>query len=190
MVNIIDNSPLGLMDGLAERIRGILKDSWWYPNEHGDEQHTPAVHVQLMSNVRAGARDRDPSRDFPLVQIVYMSGKIKETDTAVHKAAIYFGGWNDSDKCDGWRIPSAMLWAVLQDLLAKPFLKAFELNQSDTEWTLPVPSEEPPLPPYFTAELVTGWTSRYPMDETGGGTVTQRESELIEFSNGDDRNAI
>lgn len=154
MPNLIDTSPAGLIDSLAERVKKILEVSWWYPNEAGDGQHTPAVHAQYLP-LRTVTSERDDARDFPLVQVFHDEGEMVENDEASQRIIIAFGGWDLDKTAQGWRIPTAMMWAVLQDLLANPFLEAFQLIRP-VKWSLPRLSEDE-HPPYFTATITTTW---------------------------------
>lgn len=160
--DLIDNSPLGLVDALVLRISKALAASWWHDNEFG-EAHTPHVHTQFLPIRKASDIVRDESRDFPLVQVFHSAGKLESLDAAALTILILFGGWDNGENNQGWRIPVAMMWAVLQDLLADPFLGAYKLAVP-IDWTVPFEGD----PPYWDTTLTTTWVGATPARDVTG----------------------
>jgi len=165
MVKLSDNSPMGLIDALCERIGKVLADSFWYPSEFSDEEfHSPHVHAQYLPVSLTESEERDKSKDFPLVQVVCTEGQIIDFDPIANesgiKLEIYFGGYRNDPDNQGWRIPMAMLWRVLQDLLADTIIGAYQFD-APVKWT-PLNYREPP---YYTAKLETIWKGRPPAIE-------------------------
>jgi len=156
-IKLLDNSPAGLVDSIAERVRNTLDKSWWYQSEHSEEYRTPHVHSQYLPIRNVSDEENDESRQFPIIQVFHAQGEIKANtfDEATQKIIIAFGGWDLSITAQGWRIPTAMMWAVLQNLVAHPFIGSFEMT-APIEWSLPKLSEDE-HPPYFTATLTTTW---------------------------------
>ena len=139
MVNLINNSPMGLMDALCKRISAVLSDSFWHQSEFSEgEYHTPHVHAQNLPVSLTRDVERDMSKDFPLVKVVCVDGEITDfaetTNASEIMFRIYFGGYYTNKDNQGWRIPLAMLWRVLQDLLANTITEGYQLDVPVT-WT-------------------------------------------------------
>lgn len=165
-VQLIDNSPMGLVDGLVIRLNRLLAPSWWHDNEF-EEAHTPHVHAQYLPVSRTADDERNKSRDYPLIQVYHDSGKADKTGKTVEllgnpalKLIIWFGGWHD-DPALGWRIPVGMLWQTVLDLYSNPFMGAYQLI-APIEWEAPRETE----PPYWSAELTTIWECSPPAQDT------------------------
>ena len=162
---MLDRTPMGLVDALCERIQTVLADSFWYPGEFKDEEfHTPVVHAQYLPVSKTGEKERDKSKDFPLVQVICTQGVIDNFSEVSNGSKItiqiYFGGYSNDKSNQGWRIPMAMLWRVLQDLMADTILVGYQLNP-DIKYT-PLNSKEPP---YFWAYAETSWAGHPPAVE-------------------------
>lgn len=171
MANIlaIDRSPQGLVDALCRRIETLLAPSFWYEAEqfeHGDneEYHTPHVHAQYLPVSKTALKERDKSKDYPIVQIVCITGIISNlsevqngSEIAIH---IYFGGYSKDTDNQGWRIPMSMLWRTLQNLLSDTICEGYKLD-TPIKWSSQNASE----PPYYTATLETVWKGAPPAVE-------------------------
>jgi len=161
---------MGFMDALCARIDGVLQRQWWYPAEAADEFRAPAVHAQYLPVSKTEATDRDKTKDYPLVQVVCTSGEIAGFGEVTHgseiRHEIYFGGYSNDTDNQGWRIPMAMLWHVMQDLLANTIINGYRLD-TPVRWT-PLNSREPP---YYTAKLETIWKGRPPAIESPDESV-------------------
>jgi len=184
MAEIIDRSPSGFVDALCKRIESVLAPSFWHEAEQfksgdNEEFHTPHVHAQYLPVTATENKIRDKSKDYPIVQVVCTAGEISDFSEARNgselKINILFGGYSREKDNQGWRIPMAMLWRVLQDLLANTLLSGYQLNPS-VKWT-PLNSREPP---YYTAMMETAWQGSPPSTETHRDTVELniKESEV------------
>ena len=178
-IALLDNSPAGFMDLLAERLDRTLR-SFWHANEYS-EQHEPYMHVQALPITRAQAVERNESRDWPIVRLFHHTGiatisgqDSNSADLTIH---IEFGGWNEDEENQGWRIPHAMMWAILQDLLADTRLGAYQLIDPLT-WEFP-DSEKPP---FWGAILTTTWHLQEIIEEVG--LVDADLTSTIEFEGG------
>jgi len=157
MAEIIDRSPQGLVDALCKRIKSVLADSFWYPGEFEDEEyHEPYVHAQYLPVSKTESEERDKSKDYPIAQVICTSGIIGDFSDVMNGSAItleiQFGGYSKDSDNQGWRIPMAMLWRVLQDLLADTILVGYQLT-APVKWT-PMSSKNPP---YYAATMETVW---------------------------------
>ena len=180
MNEIIDRSPPGLVDALCRRIKSVLSQSFWYPGEF-EEYHTPYVHAQYLPVSKTESEERDESKDYPIVLVICDEGNISDFSEAANGSEIsiqiFFGGYSNDTDNQGWRIPAAMLWRVLQDLLADTILGGYQL-------TVPInwyASNDNDIiePPYYTAMMKTKWKGRAPAIETPfeGVTALSNESE-------------
>jgi hypothetical protein len=155
MPELFDRSPAALVDALCQRIEKVLAPSFWYPGEDG-EYHTPHVHAQHLPVSKTESKERNKSKDYPIVQVICVSGEISDFSEVPNgseiKIQIQFGGYNDEDDNQGWRIPTAMLWRTLQDLLSDTIIVGYQLT-APIKWT-PLNSKEPP---YFAATMETVW---------------------------------
>jgi len=149
-----DRTPMGLMDALCERLKKLL-DSFWYPTESG-EYHSPFVHAQYLPITKTADEEDDVSKNYPIVQVICTSGKI--TDFSIVPSgseivlSIYFGGYDDDASNQGWRIPMAMMWRTLQDLLSNTICQGYKLDVP-VKWS-PLGTDEPP---YYQAYIETVW---------------------------------
>jgi hypothetical protein len=191
----IDRSPPGLVDALCRRIESVLVPSFWYPGEFKDEEyHTPYVHAQYLPVSKTVSKERDKSKDYPIVQVICMSGTISDFSETPNgseiKMQIHVGGYSKDTDNQGWRIPMAMLWRVLQDLLADTILSGYQLT-APIKWT-PLSSENPP---YYAATMETVWagcppTVEVPQEDDFFGKENEGEipgaqiSETIESGEG------
>jgi hypothetical protein len=160
---LIDHSPLGFIDALCKRIKTVLDNSFWYPGEI-EEYHSPYVHAQYLPISKTGEKERDTSKDYPLILVACASGEIKDFSDVSNgseiKIQIQFGGYSKDTKNQGWRIPMAMLWRVLQDLLADTILAGYQLT-APVKWA-PLGGKEPP---YYSAMMETVWKGSPPTVE-------------------------
>jgi len=157
MPELFDRSPPGLVDALCQRIEKVLQPSFWYPGEFEDEEfHTPHVHAQHLPISKTESKERDKSKDYPIVQVICTSGEISDFSEVPNgseiKIQIQFGGYSKDSDNQGWRIPTAMLWRTLQDLLADTIIMGYQLT-APIKWS-PLSNKEPP---YFAAVLETVW---------------------------------
>jgi len=175
MAEIINRSPPGLVDALCKRIDSVLKQSSWYEAEKfnssdNEEYHTPFVHAQTLPISKTESEERDKSKDYPIVQVVCTNGVITDFSDVVNGSdiniIIYFGGYSNETNNQGWRIPMAMLWRVLQDLLGNTILEGYQLV-APVKWT-PLTTREPP---YYTANLETVWKGSPPAIEVPTGIL-------------------
>ena len=165
MSEIINRSPPGLVDALCKRLETLLVPSFWYPGEFDDgEYRSPSVHAQLLPVSLTASTERDKSKDYPIVQVVCTSGIISGMSNTVNGSDvninIYFGGYSKDEDNQGWRIPMAMLWRTLQDLLSNTICGAYKLD-TPIKWS-PLDKIEPP---YFHARIETVWKGSPPAVE-------------------------
>ena len=174
MVDFIDRSPSGFVDALCKRIDGVLAKSVLFEGEFPDEEyHKPHVHAQYLPTSKTESEERDKTKDYPLVQVVCTAGEVSDfSDTlkgSVFNVHIYFGGYRNNPDNQGWRIPTNMLWRVMQDLLSNTIVEGYQI-EAPIKWSA-LNSKEPP---YYTAMMDTKWTGGPPavevpgMDETYG----------------------
>ena len=184
MAEIIDRSPAGLVDALCKRIDTLLTPSFWQEAEQfvdgdNEEFHTPHVHAQYLPVSKTESEKRDKTKDFPLVQVICTSGEISDFTEAKAgseiKLQIYFGGYSKETDNQGWRIPAAMLWRTLQDLLADTLLNGYQLT-TPVKYTL-LNSKDPP---YYWSFMETVWKGCPPAvevptenEEVFGKDITQ-----------------
>jgi hypothetical protein len=167
MAEIIDRSVSGFVDALSSRLEALLKSFWQKAEqfEDGDneEYHTPHIHAQYLPVSFTENTERDKSKDCPYVQVYCNGGSINSFSDAVNGSELHvqilFFGYMDNDN-QGWRIPQAMLWRTLQDLLGNTVLNGYQLVVP-VKWELPI-SEEPP---YYAATLETVWKGAPPAFE-------------------------
>ena len=166
MAETIDRSPQGLVDALCARIGKLLASSFWYPAEHNEEEYrTPTVYPQLLPVSLTASPERDKSKDYPIVQVICKSGIISDDMSDVGNGSdvnidIYFGGYSKDTDNQGWRIPMAMLWRTLQDLLSNTICNGYKLD-TPIKWS-PLGKNEPP---YYHAFLETVWKGSPPAVE-------------------------
>ena len=176
MADIIDRSPPGLVDALCRRIETVLAPSFWQPGEFPyEDYHTPFVHAQYLPVSKTEVKDRDKTKDYPIVQVVCMSGTISDFSEIPNGSTIniqiLFGGYSKDTDCQGWRIPMQMLWRMLTDLLADTIIAGYQLT-APVKWS-PLNSKEPP---YFTASMETVWQGCPPAVEVPQeGDIIQEE---------------
>jgi len=173
VAKLIDRSVMGFIDALRNRLQ-ILLESFWqeaeqFPGGDNEEVHTPHVHAQYLPVTDSGAEVRDMTKDFPNVLIFCNGGIINSFSDAIngselHVQVLFFGYRDDPDN-QGWRIPAAMLWRVLQDLLANTYLNGYQVV-TPIRWDLPI-SEEPP---YYAATMDTVWKGAPPAVEVPIGS--------------------
>jgi len=176
-INLIDNSPMGLVDALAERLDKILGSSWWHESEKGDSFHHPYIHKQYLP-VSIATEERVAERDLPIIRIFHSSGKMDNMEDATITIILAAACYDDDNNAQGWRLPMALLWAVLQDLLANSFVSSFEMT-NPIEW---MPSDaDDGNPPYWNASLVTTWKVRNIIKEVGNLDNHNYYEETIDF---------
>jgi hypothetical protein len=159
MAELVDRSPQALVDALCQRVKTLLVSYWPLPDEQefkDTEPSPPRVHAQYLPVSKTESRERNKEKDFPMVQIVCMAGTIDDFSEVKNGSEInihlYFYGYSKDSDFQGWRIPTAMLWRVLQDLLTNTVLAGYQLT-TPLRWS-PLNSENPP---YFTAMMETVW---------------------------------
>jgi len=167
MVNILDRSPSGLVDALRKRIEKLLISFWPLPEEQefkDSEPRPPRVHVQYFPISKTASKERNAEKDFPAVMIVCTNGTITDlsevSDGSIININFYFYGYNKESDNQGWRIPTGMMWRVLQDLLSNTIENGYQLT-TPIKWS-PLNSVDPP---YFTAMLETAWKGQPPAVE-------------------------
>jgi hypothetical protein len=174
--DFIDRSPAGFVDALCKRLEGVLK-KFWQEGEFPDSKGVPHIHAQYLPVSKTESEERDKTKDYPLVQVVCIAGTVSDFHPAGNGSEItiqiYFGGYRNDTDNQGWRIPMAMLWRVLQDLLADTILAGYQLN-TPVNWT-PLSGENPP---YYAASMETKWQGSSPAIETPfeGASALQLES--------------
>jgi len=165
MAEIIDRTPPGLVDALCERIKNALV-SYWYEAEQfetGDNEdyHSPFVHAQYLPITKTESEERDKTKDYPIVRVVVTTGVISDFSETSNGSEInikiYFGGYSKEADRQGWRIPMAMLWKTLQDLLSDTIINGYQLK-TPVKWS-PLPDENKE-PPYYMAVIETAWQGR------------------------------
>jgi hypothetical protein len=168
LTQIADRSPSGLVDGLCGRITKVLAPSYWHRGEHEDEEyHTPVVHAQYLPITLTADKERDKSKDYPLVQVFCLGGEIGDFAPVAAASAVsincYFGAFHDGVSNQGWRLAQSMMWRVLIDLLGDTIIGAYQLKPP-VKWSLLGKEDE--KPPYYTALLETAWRGCPPAEET------------------------
>ena len=176
-VNLIDNSPMGLVDALAERLKKILSNSWWHESEKGDSFHSPHIHTQFLP-VSIATEERPLERDLPIIRIYHSTGKMDDMEDAILTVLIAAECYDNNNNAQGWRLPLALLWAILQDLLSDHFVSGFELT-TPIEW-LPTDVDDV-NPPYWGASLLTTWKVRNIIKEVGNLDNHNYYEETIDF---------
>jgi hypothetical protein len=173
---LINRRPSGLVDALCSRITKTL-ESFWQKSEFPDEEfHIPYVHAQYLPVSKTSDEERDKTKDYPFVQVICASGILSSFDPAVNGSEItiqiYFGGYSPDSDNQGWRIPEAMLWCVLQDLCGDKICGGY-LFETPAKW-MTLNSEDPP---YYTAMMETKWKGAPPAIETPFEGVTALGTE-------------
>jgi hypothetical protein len=177
VTDFIDRSPSGFVDALCKRIEGVLK-TFRQEGEFPDSDGVPHIHVQNLPIVETESQERDITRDYPLVIVCCTDGKVKDFSEARNGSeiniTIYFGGYRNNPDNQGWRIPMAMLWRTMQNLLSDTIVGGYQLI-SPVEWFPPENAE----PPYYTAIMETKWIGAAPAIETPfeGASALQAEGE-------------
>jgi len=162
MPDYIDRSPGGFLDALQKRLEETLK-SYWHEGEHPDDEeyHIPIVHIQDLPVSKTETEERDKSKDCPYVILVCTGGKVGNfSDAALGSemnVLIYFCCFSESLDNQGWRLPTNMIWRVMQDLLSNKIVEGY-LLAAPIEWS-PLNSKEPP---YYTALMETTWKGAPP----------------------------
>jgi hypothetical protein len=190
MADLLDRSPQGLVDALCQRIEKLLVSYWPLPDEQefkDDEPRPPRVHAQYLPVSKTESKERNKAKDFPLVQVVCMAGTVSDFSEVSNGSEInihlYFYGYRRDSDFQGWRIPTSMLWRVLQDLLANTILAGYQLT-APIKWS-PLNSENPP---YFTAMMETVWNGCPPAVEVpqeGNFFGEQNNEEITSAENGE-----
>jgi len=162
---IINRSPSGLVDALKSRIEKALV-SFWQKGELGEEDyHEPYVHAQYLPVSLTSDKEWELSKNYPLVQIICTNGLVSDFQEAKNGSEIniqiYFGGYRNDPDNQGWRIPEAMLWRVMQDLCGNKIENGYILD-TPVKWTL-LSSKNPP---YYTTMMDTKWRGSPPAIET------------------------
>jgi hypothetical protein len=172
-MEIINRTPIGLVDALCERIKAVLTPSFWQEAEQfasgeNEDCHVPHVHAQYLPISKTASEERDKSKDFPIVQVVCTGGNISDFSESSLGSEIgiqiQFGGYSKDTDNQGWRIPMAMLWCVLQNLLSDTIIGGYKLD-TPVKWT-PIPGKEPP---YYAAIMDTVWKGSPPSIEVPVG---------------------
>jgi len=162
---IIDRSPAGLVDALCKRIEKALASFWQQSALNPEDFHSPYIHAQYLPAGLTAAEKPDQSKDYPLVQVICASGVVSDFHEAKNGSEIniqiYFGGFRDSPDNQGWRIPSGMLWRVMQDLCGNKVENGYIL-ETPIKWSN-ISSKNPP---FYTASLDTKWKGSPPAIET------------------------
>jgi hypothetical protein len=190
MVELLDRSPPGLVDALCQRIKKTLVSYWPLPEEQefkDEEPSPPRVHAQYLPISKTESPERNKEKDFPMVQVVCLAGTVgdfsEEANGSEINIHLYFYGYSDNADNQGWRIPTAMLWRVMQDLLADTILAGYQLT-APLKWS-PLNSEEPP---YYTAMMETVWKGCPPAVEVpqeGELFPGQNNEEITSAENGE-----
>ena len=173
MAELIDRSPIGLVDALCKRLEEVL-ESFWVPVEQpegGDSEkyHVPHVHAQYLPVSLAASMEREESKDFPFALVYCSGGSITKFSPAITgdeiHITLYFGGYRDDPDNQGWRLPERMRQRVAQDLCAETVLNGYQLVPP-TDWALPI-EDSPPYfePPYYFALMKTIWKGAPPSVE-------------------------
>jgi len=185
MAEIIDRTPAGLLDALCGRIKKALNSCWYEAEqfESGDNEdyHDPCVHAQYLPVSKTELEERDKSKDCPVVRVVVTTGVISDFSESSNGSEInikiYFCGYSNEADRQGWRIPMAMLWRVLQDLLSDTIINGYQLK-TPVKWS-PLPDENKE-PPYYTAVIETAWQGDPPTHEIPVGIVDLPGKESTE----------
>ena len=168
MPELRDNSPCGLVDLLCERINSVLSPSYWQKAEFGNEEwRSPVVYAQYLPVVKT---DQERDALYPVVLVTCQEGSLTaftKTLASTVNIRIYFGGWDAETDRQGWRIPTMMKWAVMQNLLTKKSIGAYVLD-APVKWTV-LDSKEPP---YYWAQLDLIYNGAPPAVEVVNEQVT------------------
>lgn len=173
----IDRTPQGLVDALSERIEKLLQSSFWYPSSENEEEfRTPKVFRQLLPITLTSSPERDNSKDYPIVQVVCTQGLITDFSETSNGSEItiqlIFGGHSTEEDNQGWRIPMAMLWYTLMDLLSNTICNGYQLD---------TPIKYNPIytvkQPYYHANIETTWKGCPPALEVPEEDTVLRKEE-------------
>jgi len=183
MAEIIDRTPMGLIDGLCDRIRKALVSYWYKAEQHDDgdneDYHEPFVHAQYLPVTKTAEDGRLKSKDYPLVRVMVTTGSITDLSEVKNGSEIniqiYFGGYDEDADRQGWRLPMAMLWSVLIDLLANTIIGAYKLD-TPIKWS----ALETKEPPYYAAAIESVWRGAPPAIEIPVGIVDLPGKESTE----------
>ena len=165
MDDFIDRSPPGFLDALKRRIEKPL-ESFWHEGENpeDEEYHSPHIHIQELPISTTDSEERDKTKDCPYVLIVCTGGKIDKNSDFRKGSAVnvlfFFRAFSESLDSQGWRLPSDMMWSVLQNLLENTIVEGYQLDA--VEWS-PLNSENHP---YYTAIMETTWKGAPPASES------------------------
>ena len=162
---LFNRRPSGLVDALCIRIKKALVSFWQISEFDEEEVHEPYVHAQYLPVSKTESEERDKTKDYPVVLVVCTSGILSDFSPAVNGSKItiqiHFGGYRNDTDNQGWRIPEAMLWRVMQDLCGDKLCNGY-LLETPIEWDVSNLSE----PPYYTAMMETKWKGSPPAIET------------------------
>jgi hypothetical protein len=170
MVDLKDRSPMGLVDALCKRLEKVMKSFWQESEFPKDEAyHVPFVHAQYLPVSLTASKDRDMTKDYPLVIVKWVEEGIDDFSEAANgdhiKIHIQFGGYSKDTNNQGWRIPAAMQRRALTDLLADTICNGFQLVAPIKSY--PTGKEEPP---YYGAITETTWDGAPPAVEVPSET--------------------
>ena len=162
--NFIDRSPNGFVDAICRRIESVMV-SFWQETESPDKTyHIPHVHAQYLPVSLTANAERDKSKDYPFVQVVCTEGIISDFHPAANGSEvtieIYFGGYRNDPDNQGWRIPTAMFWRAMQNLLENKIVEGYLLDSS-LEWKQLLSDN----PPYYHTKIITKWKGSPPAIE-------------------------
>ena len=183
--NLIDNSPMGLVDALVARISKVITPSWWQEAEFDDEEfHTPVIHAQYLPTSRTEVLGRDSSKDYPLVQVFCSGGTLESFVPASLPSKINVkiicGGYSKNPDNQGWRIPTAMTWRILQDFFARRQLAGYQMKLP-VSWSM-LPDREPP---YWATVVETIWQGSVPAQLLLGGRREAGREEILKVNFGE-----
>lgn len=164
---MIDKSPAGLIDSLCRRFESVLTSFWPLPGEQefkDSEPRPPFVHAQYLPISSTANAERNPTKDYPIVVVECVKGKVSDFDPARMGSEItiriHFGGYSEDTDNQGWSIPTNMMWRVMQDLCSRKMQGGYIID-TDMDW-ISINSREPP---YYTAMLETVWRGSPPAVE-------------------------
>jgi len=146
-------TPINLIDGIAERIEGMMK-YYRYPESDAPElARPPQVYRQYLPAKKYEGRD---AADYPFIVVQLGDVEIVEIAEAagypVATVAIVCGGYDDSDDYQGWRIPAGLATHIMMELQQRPEFDQFSL---ELPLSLNFPEDQPY--PQWLALLSTRW---------------------------------
>ena len=189
MAEMLDRTPMGLIDALCERVNNLLKDSFWLKSEfsksnseneidENTEFLSPHVHAQYLPTSLTENKERDKTKDYPIVLIMCLDGTIADLTAArfgsTLKINFYFGVWDNNTDNQGWRLAMSMAWQVMQNLMSNKNCNGFILD-TPVKWS-PATNREPP---YYAATLETTWKGSVPSVEVLDESFIEVEERSI-----------